>query len=241
MTKSWTLPLLKSVQHKPGSQDRSCRGTSLLCRSSVRSLWRDESRTHQISVIQKNSLETSISTSGSFLHWCSLNVHVCVACIYLVVRVFNNQQHRTVHIYQIPVQRLEAGAVFHSAVGESPRVTLHAGRQATGQLDDGQAIRSGKQIHARMFFLRDWEIQILENAPSRCACPASDCCLYPGWAARPRTSLPHSCPNSAAALLHQQWWSEKKKKNMEQIITIDTLVSIKIDTHVLIWVKYTFL
>ena len=47
--------------------------------------------------------------------------------VYLVVHVFDDQQHRTVHVHQHPVQGLEAGPMLHGAVDESPRVTLNTG------------------------------------------------------------------------------------------------------------------
>lgn len=36
--------------------------------------------------------------------------------INLIIHVFDDQQHRTVHVGQAPVQSLQAGPVFHSAV-----------------------------------------------------------------------------------------------------------------------------
>lgn len=53
---------------------------------------------------------------------------------YPIICVFDDQQHRTVHIHQTSVQSLQAGPVSHSAVGQSPGVTLHASWQATGEL-----------------------------------------------------------------------------------------------------------
>lgn len=57
---------------------------------------------------------------------------------YLVVHVFDDEQHRTVHVRQAPVQSLEAGAMLHRAVGQSPGITLHTGRQAARQLEGGE-------------------------------------------------------------------------------------------------------
>lgn len=54
---------------------------------------------------------------------------------YLVIHVFDDQQHWTVHVYQAPVQSLQAGPMFHSTIGQSPGVTLHTGWQATGELE----------------------------------------------------------------------------------------------------------
>lgn len=54
---------------------------------------------------------------------------------YLIIHVFDDQQHRAVHICNVPVQSLQTAAMFFSAVDQSPRVSLHASRQATSQLE----------------------------------------------------------------------------------------------------------
>lgn len=76
------------------------------------------------------------SFKGIFEHLAACLVELMMAAskTHPIVCVFDDQQHRTVHVHQTSVQGLQAGPMFHSAVGQSPGVTLHAGWQATGEL-----------------------------------------------------------------------------------------------------------
>ena len=65
---------------------------------------------------------------------------VCVSvyeCVYLVVHVFDDQQHGAVQLCQVPVESLQTGAVSLGSVRPSPWIPLHTGRQASSQLQTG--------------------------------------------------------------------------------------------------------
>ena len=61
--------------------------------------------------------------------------------IYLVVHIFDDEQNRTLHVCQAPVQSLQTGPVLPRAVGQSPGVDLHTGRQAACKLEGKHIIR----------------------------------------------------------------------------------------------------
>lgn len=137
--------------------------------------------------------------------------------VYLIVHIFDDQQHRAVQLPQVPVQSLQAGSMHHCTVGQLPWITLNPSWESSSQLQGrhgGQCSEGNNVLTTDTVYLfialHVIKCTCISVEPSQCVYPQITCWVPSEQTIGPLVPHPQKCQNSAASVLHSWWWSEER-------------------------------